>query len=523
MSVKKLMIIPAVAGILAGGTITLNNAYAEGKCTAHKPVVNVGAWVEGFTKVTGAAIGATAGHALTWWTINPVAKIIGIGSGAVFGWEVGSNIGGKLGRAANADELCTNNGYCLQCDIDEGGGNHECENQTVVTNGAKAYKCKADRNMFHSDKWEDYQIPVCSDSPVKSGYKGKSKQFKIALKDNYTNNGGYTPNMPGVLRFTQNVCYYITEIEDTSDKCVDDQGKRTIVAGTIKDPITCENPFGSTVLKEHATRCKAKCGGQTPGVWKVGVAECEKGYHLDGHLGDGIYQQCKKGSGGTDLTCRQKRANGTPTGLACCDTGADADYIAATDQCVCKDTTKEFKINEAGRGYCVAKGTEAPEAKCECSITAKAIAEAKATCGGKTSSAVAKAITSIELECKDIAKCDAKKFAEYMDIIDGAGASCVAPVNDEAALKRIEEKVKSVEKRFGDLDVSVWTTAEGNFNGARLASDSIAGVVLGTTGALITSSVVKKNQIKSGFEDIVCTVGGQTVGNYGDEITVGIK
>ncbi len=104
-----------------------------------------------------------------------------------------------------------------------------------------------------------------------------------------------------------------------------------------------------------------------------------------------------------------------------------------------------------------------------------------------------------------------------MEIINGAGASCVVPsqpVNDEAALKRIEEKVKSVEKRFGDLDVSVWTTAEGNFNGARLASDSIAGVVLGTTGALITSNVVKKNQIKSGFEDIVCTVGGQTVGSY---------
>ncbi len=226
------------------------------------------------------------------------------------------------------------------------------------------------------------------------------------------------------------------------------------------------------------------------------------------------------------LTCRQQRANGTPTGLACCDTGADADYIAATDQCVCKDATKEFKINEIGRGACVVKGQPAPEAKCECSLTAKAIAEAKATCGGNTSSAVATAITSIELECKDIAKCDAKKFAEYMDIINGAGASCVAPtqpVNDEAALKRIEEKVKSVEKRFGELDVSVWTTAEGNFNGARLASDSIAGVVLGTTGALITSNVVKKNQIKSGFEDIVCTVGGQTVGNYGDEISVGIK
>lgn len=73
------------------------------------------------------------------------------------------------------------------------------------------------------------------------------------------------------------------------------------------------------------------------------------------------------------------------------------------------------------------------------------------------------------------------------------------------------------------LSVSVWKNAEGKFNYARLASDSIAGVVLGTAGGLITSSVVKKNQIKNGFEDIMCTVGGQNVANWGDEFRVGIK
>ncbi|MBR6838568.1 MAG: hypothetical protein IKM94_03305, partial [Alphaproteobacteria bacterium] len=57
------------------------------------------------------------------------------------------------------------------------------------------------------------------------------------------------------------------------------------------------------------------------------------------------------------LTCRQQRANGTPTGLACCDTDKDADYNKVTDQCVCKDTSKEFKIDVNGRGQCVAKGT----------------------------------------------------------------------------------------------------------------------------------------------------------------------
>lgn len=69
---------------------------------------------------------------------------------------------------------------------------------------------------------------------------------------------------------------------------------------------------------------------------------------------------------------------------------------------------------------------------------------------------------------------------------------------------------------------SHWKTASGNFNGARLASDSIAGVVLGTAGGLITSKVIKKNQLKNGFEDLHCAIGGQVVADYNDEFTTGI-
>lgn len=73
------------------------------------------------------------------------------------------------------------------------------------------------------------------------------------------------------------------------------------------------------------------------------------------------------------------------------------------------------------------------------------------------------------------------------------------------------------------VSASVWKTDEGKFNYARLASDSIAGVVLGTAGGIITSNVVKKNQIKSGFSDVMCTVGGQNVANWGDEFRVGVR
>ena len=69
---------------------------------------------------------------------------------------------------------------------------------------------------------------------------------------------------------------------------------------------------------------------------------------------------------------------------------------------------------------------------------------------------------------------------------------------------------------------SVWRNEQGKFNTARLASDSIAGAVLGTVGGVITSKVVKNNQIKKGFESLKCTISGQDTASYGDEFKVDI-
>ena len=79
----------------------------------------------------------------------------------------------------------------------------------------------------------------------------------------------------------------------------------------------------------------------------------------------------------------------------------------------------------------------------------------------------------------------------------------------------------SLTATINSLERSVWKDSEGNFNTARLASDSIAGVVLGTAGGIITSKLVKKNQLKKGFEDIQCYIGGQVVADYGDDFVVG--
>ncbi len=82
------------------------------------------------------------------------------------------------------------------------------------------------------------------------------------------------------------------------------------------------------------------------------------------------------------------------------------------------------------------------------------------------------------------------------------------------------EKLDEISEKFED---SVWKTAEGKFNTSRLISDSFAGVVLGTAGGLITSKVVKKNQVENGFEDIECSIGGQKVADWGDQFRVGIQ
>ncbi|MBQ2005460.1 MAG: hypothetical protein II219_01480, partial [Alphaproteobacteria bacterium] len=89
--------------------------------------------------------------------------------------------------------------------------------------------------------------------------------------------------------------------------------------------------------------------------------------------------------------------------------------------------------------------------------------------------------------------------------------------------KEISEGVSKIDSFVAGFDTSVWKDKDGDFNTARLASDSIAGVVLGTTGALVTSNIVKKNQVKGGFEDIQCIIGGQTVAGWGDEFQVGIQ
>ncbi len=100
---------------------------------------------------------------------------------------------------------------------------------------------------------------------------------------------------------------------------------------------------------------------------------------------------------------------------------------------------------------------------------------------------------------------------------DATGTSTPS-ANQESPLVRAAEIVDNFSNGFGKANQ--WVNADGGFNTARLVSDSVAGVLLGSAGGVITGVVVKKNQVKKGFEDISCSVGGQILGNYGDDIRI---
>ena len=88
----------------------------------------------------------------------------------------------------------------------------------------------------------------------------------------------------------------------------------------------------------------------------------------------------------------------------------------------------------------------------------------------------------------------------------------------DAAKKVVQQFVKNTSDK-----ASKWKDVEGNFNTARLASDLTAGVVLGTVGGVVSGVVIKKKQIEKGFEVLHCAIGGQSVADWGDTFTIGLK
>ncbi|MFQ6702602.1 MAG: hypothetical protein ACLRFO_00155 [Alphaproteobacteria bacterium] len=224
-------------------------------------------------------------------------------------------------------------------------------------------------------------------------------------------------------------------------------------------------------------------------------------------------------------TCREQRT--TTEGKACCDLPKEvAEWTGK--ECRCLVSGMKF-VERNGRGYCEA--TQSDKTKpFECNTdTLKLIANWATQC--KDNADIMTLINKIQEMCRANTKSEQDFNKLWGSLLELQPENCTQTSSAEVTITitKLTEGVNdaysrlvSIHDKFRDKK-SVWKDAEGNFNTARLASDSIAGVVLGTAGGLITSHVVKKNQVENGFEDIKCTIGGQNVAEWGDQFRVGIQ
>lgn len=230
--------------------------------------------------------------------------------------------------------------------------------------------------------------------------------------------------------------------------------------------------------------------------------------------------------------CEQKSAlerclesRDSDEGKACCYLPIDV-ATWENDACECVDDNMEFDIGTGGRGICFPAPEPGKKFECKASILEKMQTWAK-DCATKNPSVVSMVEEISALCASDDVTYDnfISLYTSLWEMNPGACAETQQEYSSQevsATQTAISDAVARLQSLTSDLDVSKWKTEDGKFNTARLASDSIAGVVLGTAGGLITSNVVKKHQVEDGFEDLNCTIGGQTVAGWGDEFTVGV-
>jgi len=95
------------------------------------------------------------------------------------------------------------------------------------------------------------------------------------------------------------------------------------------------------------------------------------------------------------------------------------------------------------------------------------------------------------------------------------------PIPQPQPLTPFDEMSQFIDNNFSRS--VAWTNDDGEFNTKRLISDSVAVVVLGTVGGVITSKIINKTQIDNGLNYLKCTINGQNVATFGDEFIVGIQ
>ncbi|MBO8406977.1 MAG: hypothetical protein IAC77_00770 [Proteobacteria bacterium] len=383
---------------------------------------------------------------------------------------------GAARRAAASCYICEE-GYCEDGDI-------------VWTKDLSRFMVCRHSYGWGDDKWHNYEPTYCADETnltvdFDRGGTGLAKYWKL-------NGHGYTEqemlgnNARGMVT-GQNVCYYYAcpdglRFDVEQIKCVSSLGQVDDDAGQRDDDDGNGENSGGGNARNDTFECVDRCKGMSGQQY----AECTTCCLVPASYADWVNGECR------------------------CVENPSYDFNVLTQKC---EPEQEEESGEQDND---------PAYQCD-QQKIQMLWQLSVQYGGNQE--IVTRINQIFTYCAG-APVEAvfnTMISQLNVIVDQTEKDNDAVEQQSLARSRIESAAKTLQGIESGLRVSAWRNDEGKFNTSRLLSDSIAGVVLGTAGGLITSNVVKKNQVEDGFEDLQCTVGGQVVASWGDEFRVGIQ
>ncbi len=384
---------------------------------------------------------------------------------------------GAARRAAASCYICEE-GYCEDGDI-------------VWTKDLSRFMvCRHSYGWIGDDKWHNYVPTYCADETnltvdFNRGGTGLAKYWKLN-GHRYTEQEMLGNNARGVVT-GQNVCYYYAcpdglRFDVEQNKCVSSLGQVDDDAGQRDDDDGNGENSGGGKARNDTFECVDRCKGMSGQQY----AECTTCCLVPASYADWVNGECR------------------------CVENPSYDFNVLTQKC---EPEQEEESGEQDND---------PAYQCD-QQKIQMLWQLSVQYGGNQE--IVTRINQIFTYCAG-APVEAvfnTMISQLNVIVNQTEKDNDAVEQQSLARSRIESAAKTLQGIESGLRVSAWRNDEGKFNTSRLLSDSIAGVVLGTAGGLITSNVVKKNQVEDGFEDLQCTVGGQVVASWGDEFRVGIQ
>lgn len=336
----------------------------------------------------------------------------------------------------------------------------------------------------------------------------------------------------------QSYCAYV----DCKAGYIRRAGKECVLFEDVLFIKNCKDSHGIPDISEERNHCECDFANKNlrNSVENSGICEC-----IDDHTWNDGEQKCVHNdkndcdtTGGswddTNKKCECKARYTTKSGTKCVCESSDYGWKDSKNKkqgCSLKDSAKQKQACENARSN--GQDVEWDGSSCKCvNDTEKKLKFEDGKCVEKSEYTQCKKLGA-QAEWDDInGKC--KCLDSNMDFFDGECKHTEEYLSELEKSKKAAEKktaeehikdfaTKNLDSVVANFDRSEWRDIDGNFNTARLASDSVAAVVLGTAGGLISSKVIKKKQVENGFEDIKCTIGNQEVADWGDEFQVGIQ